>query len=347
MRILYGVCGEGFGHSSRAKEIIAHLKSKGHEVLVLTYGQAYPVLKEFFPVRIDGIELIFEKNKLSLEKTISQNIPKMLNNLWEWQHLKLLIDNFSPEICISDMEPLVPIISFWRKLPLISIDNQHRLTHIIINVPKRYKRGYLVAKYAVNTCISRAEAFIILSFTKEKTKKKNAHVVSPILRKQFIELKSTKGKHILVYQTKKDEELIKILKKIPEKFIVYGYDKEKKENNIEYKKTGSDFLENLASAKAVIATSGFTLMSEALFLKKPYFAIPLQGQFEQVLNSLFLKKAGFGNFSEKPTKEQLENFLKNLPKYEKALKKHKFNPNDAIEILDRLLGEIGERKIYK
>jgi len=339
MRILYGVCGEGFGHSSWAKVIIEHLKSRGHEVLILTYGQAYPVLKEYSPIKINGIHLFFEKNKLSVKKTITENIPKVLNNLLEWQHLKLIIDNFSPQLCISDMEPFVPIISFWRKLPLISIDNQHRLTHLKINVPKKYKKDYLLAKCAVDTCISRAEAFIILSFTREKITKKNAYVVSPILRKQFSELKSINGEHILVYQTKKDEKLIKILHKIPEKFVVYGYNEEKEEKNVKYKRTGQDFLENLASAKAIIATSGFTLMSEALYLKKPYFAIPLQGQFEQVLNALFLKKARFGDFSEEPTKKQLEDFLKNLQKYKKALKKQKFNPNEAMEVLDEAMGK--------
>ncbi len=36
MRVLYGVSGEGLGHSSRAEEVIRHLKKKGHEVLVMT-----------------------------------------------------------------------------------------------------------------------------------------------------------------------------------------------------------------------------------------------------------------------------------------------------------------------
>ena len=42
MRILYGVCGEGFGHSSRAKEIIKHLENKGHTILIITYGHRSP-----------------------------------------------------------------------------------------------------------------------------------------------------------------------------------------------------------------------------------------------------------------------------------------------------------------
>jgi UDP:flavonoid glycosyltransferase YjiC (YdhE family) len=39
------------------------------------------------------------------------------------------------------------------------------------------------------------------------------------------------------------------------------------------------YLEELKACKAIIATAGFTLMSEALYLKKPYLALPLKGQF--------------------------------------------------------------------
>lgn len=39
-KIIYGVAGQGFGHSTRSKEVISHLKSRGHEVMVFTYGQA-------------------------------------------------------------------------------------------------------------------------------------------------------------------------------------------------------------------------------------------------------------------------------------------------------------------
>ena len=37
-RIVYGVSGEGSGHSSRAREMIPHLERAGHRVRVVTYG---------------------------------------------------------------------------------------------------------------------------------------------------------------------------------------------------------------------------------------------------------------------------------------------------------------------
>lgn len=341
MRILYGVCGEGFGHSSRAKTVIEHLKKRGHEILILTYGQAYPVLKHLSKtIEVKGIHLYFDENGLKLSKTFSKSLKNILGNLKNLNQIKEEINSFNPELCITDMEPFVPIIRNLKKLPLISIDNQHRITHLSLKVPKKYRKPYFLAKNSVNSCVSRANAFIILSFTKQKSPIKNTFLVSPILRPQIIESKSRKGNYVLVYQTKKDDKLIKMLEGIDENFVVYGYDKKQKNKNIVYKKAGLGFIKDLASCKAIIASSGFSLMSEALFLKKPYFAIPLKGQFEQTLNSLFLRKAGFGEFSENPSLKEIKYFLDNLGNYEKKLKNYKTNPDDAILALDKIINEL-------
>lgn len=340
MKILYGVAGEGFGHSSRAKEILTHLEKNKHQVLVATYGQAINVLKNFNTIKIKGVTLLFKKNRLSLRRTIFYNTRVLSKNIKNWNIIKRKIDKFSPEICISDMEPLVPIISHFSKLPLISIDNQHRLTHLKLDVPKKCKKDFLTAKIAIDACVSKADAFIILSFTKDKTKEKNSYIVSPLLRKDILRLKPHKTNKVLVYHTKPNKNFIEILKKIPEKFVIYGYNKKEKQKNLEFKKSGKWFIKDLAKCKAVIATAGFTLISEALYLKKPYFAIPLKGQFEQTFNALYLKRSGLGTFSEDPTQKDIFLFLKDLKKYENKLKEHKMDPSETITRLDKILYKI-------
>ncbi|MDO8508975.1 MAG: glycosyltransferase family protein [Nanoarchaeota archaeon] len=339
MRILYGVCGEGLGHSSRAIEIISHLHKKGHKVLVLTYGQAYEVLKKFPSIKIEGIPLVFENGKLSLTKTFLKNIQTTLTDLSNWKPIKSKIDKFSPQICISDMELLTPIISYWYNLPLISLDNQHLLTNTNIKIPKEYLLSSTLAKLTINTCVSKADAFIVTSFTKTKPSKEKTFIVSPILRKEIINLKPIKQNKVLIYLTKPSENLIKIFSSIPENFIVYSpfIKKNEKIKNILLKKPSTSFLKDLSTCKAVIASAGFSLISEAIYLKKPYFALPLKGQFEQTFNALYLKKSGLGDYSENPSKIQIQNFLNNLSKYEKALNKNKFNPEEPLKVLDRII----------
>lgn len=49
-KIIYGVSGQGFGHSTRSKEILDYLISRGHQVEVWTYGQALFFLDKNFEV---------------------------------------------------------------------------------------------------------------------------------------------------------------------------------------------------------------------------------------------------------------------------------------------------------
>ncbi len=54
------------------------------------------------------------------------------------------------------------------------------------------------------------------------------------------------------------------------------------------------FLADLAACRAVVATAGFTLLSEALHLGKPVLALPNRGFFEQTVNALALREQGRG-----------------------------------------------------
>ncbi len=340
MRILYGVCGEGFGHSSRAKEIIHYLQGRGHSVKVVTYGQAYPILKEeeFDVFKVEGLHIAFRGESVQILETVKQNLLKMVQNLRYVRPLRKMMEEFQPDFCISDMEVLVPILSFWYHLPLISIDNQHRLTNLKLDVPSRYWKEYVLAKLVVHGIVGKADWYIVTSFAQTQIIKKHTLLVPPILRKEILDLKKEvkQSDKILVYLTKPREEVLEVLRKCDEAFVVYGFGKRKRERGIIYKEAGEGFLQDLKKCKAIVATAGFTLMSEALFLQKPYFALPLKGQFEQVLNALFLKQAGYGVYVDdlKELEGQLRNFLASLPRYRKKLQQYHPNHHKIFKALD-------------
>lgn len=342
MRILYGVCGEGFGHSSRAREIIPYLEKKGHKVKIVTYGQAYNVLKaEGFDVfRITGFHIEFGEGKLEILETIKHGFFNMIENVTRIAPLKRIMEKFKPEVCISDMEPIVPILSFWYRIPLVSVDNQHRITNLDIKVPQRYYQDYLLAKIVVNRFISRADWYIVTSFSPAKIIEDNTIVVPPILRKEIAEIgKARDGKYILVYLTKPEKRIINVLKRLDGRFVVYGFNKNSRDGNIIYKKPGKHFLLDLRDCRAIIGTAGFTLISEALFLRKPYFALPLPGQFEQILNALFLKQSGYGDYTDSMDglKERIERFFSDLEDYRKKIKKYNANNNKIFKALDYVM----------
>lgn len=345
MRILYGVSGDGYGHSSRAIVIAEFLQKQGHEVKILTYGQAYKVLKNKFDIfKVSGMTLIFNRGVLNKTKTLQHNYEHFSKNILCVKKFHNLMREFKPDVCISDFEPIVPILSYWYKCPLISIDNQHRITNFQIDVPKKYMQDYLISKAVVNGFVARANHFIVTSFANLKILKKNTTCVSPIIREEVKKLKPVYGNKILVYLTRKNDNVINVLKNMKEDFVVYGYNKCKIVGNLEFK-TKETFSKDLENCKAIIASSGFTLMSEAIYIRKPYYAIPLAGQFEQVLNSLFLKQAGFGYYSEEITEKDIVYFLYKLETYKKNLKGYKFNFNKLFEVIKKELKKIDKNKV--
>lgn len=77
-RIVYGVSGEGSGHSSRAREIAAHLCEQGHDLWLASYDRGYRNLKDDFRVfEIEGLCIASEDNKVSVVKTFTENLKRL------------------------------------------------------------------------------------------------------------------------------------------------------------------------------------------------------------------------------------------------------------------------------
>ena len=71
--ILYGVNGEGSGHSTRAKEVISHLQSQGHKLHLVSFDRGLRNLRESFPVtEIFGFQLTYINNRVRYKRTAGQ-----------------------------------------------------------------------------------------------------------------------------------------------------------------------------------------------------------------------------------------------------------------------------------
>jgi uncharacterized protein (TIGR00661 family) len=64
----------------------------------------------------------------------------------------------------------------------------------------------------------------------------------------------------------------------------------------------------------VIASAGFSLLSECLYLKKKMLLLPLAGQYEQIINGHYIQKLGLGLSSEKLDENILAQFIDELDK---------------------------------
>lgn len=143
--------------------------------------------------------------------------------------------------------------------------------------------------------------------------------------------------------------MLTILKGIDAKFTYYGNHEEEVSGNIQLKKfSNEDFIKDLSSCRAVLANGGFTLMGEALYLGKPFFAVPMQKQFEQIMNALYLKKLGYGDFHKFMDSETLKRFIDRLDKCSKNLEGFIQDGNKLLfNNLDQMLENIKKRKKSK
>lgn len=347
-RIVYGVSGEGSGHSSRAREILTHLIQEGHDVKVASYDRGYQNLSDEFDVhKIVGLTIVSQDNKVSPIRTLLRNLRGLPHGIRSFRCTrKQLFKHFSPDYVITDFEPTTAYLANHYNIPLISLDNQHRMRYMEYSKPAEYLKDSLVTETVIRAMVPRPDISLVTTFHFGKVKNEHTFLFPPILRQSVLGLQPSNGDHILVYATSGFETLLEKLKKFSqESFIVYGYNKELQEGNLIFRPfSKSGFLDDLASCKAVIATAGFTLMTESLYLSKPYLALPMQGQFEQVLNALMLDELGYGKASFNLIVNDIKNFLDNLSIYSTRLEEYPHEGNGRIlTFIDDLLQDGGKR----
>ncbi len=135
--ILYGVNGEGAGHSTRAKEVLTHLAAEGHAVHVASFDRGLQNLESSFDVtEIYGFRFAYVNNRVRYKRTIAKNLITVPQAAKSLHRLDELVDEKQIDLVITDFEPLTCHIGHKRRLPVISIDNQHCLTNAAVSYPK-------------------------------------------------------------------------------------------------------------------------------------------------------------------------------------------------------------------
>ncbi len=340
--ILYGVNGEGAGHSTRSKEVIAHLQRQGHTLHVVSFDRGLQNLSRDFEVtEIYGLRFAYVNNRVRYGKTVAKNLVTAPQARRSFSRLMELADQWRIDVVCTDFEPLSCRVGHRKRLPVISIDNQHTLTNASVSYPKEYRREAAAAKLVTRCMTHGADAYIAISIFEAAVRKKNTFVFPPILRTEVLQARPATGEHVIVYVTSPSPELMRLLRNVRARFVCYGFDREGEEGDLVFKKPSMDgFLQDLVTSKAVIANSGFSLLSEALHLGKPYLAVPVKRQFEQVFNAYYVGKMNYGAYWEELDKERIDSFLFNLDAYRGALANYPREGNTALFAkLDELIAK--------
>ncbi len=338
--ILYGVNGEGAGHSTRAKEVITHLQRQGHRVHVASFDRGLQNLSSICDViEVYGLRFAYVNNRVRYRRTIATNLLTAPAAVRSFRALGARAKELGIELVITDFEPLSCKVGRNLRLPILSIDNQHCLTNAKVSYPRQYAREAAAAKLVTRMMTPHADAYLVISFFPAPVKKQNTFLFPPILRREVLNAKPSTGSEVLVYVTSPAPELIAMLRGIRQRFICYGFGREGTDHNLVFRKPSLDgFLLDLAACKAIVANSGFSLVSEALHLGKPYLACPVKRQFEQVFNAYYLQQSGYGAYWEELDQERVRSFLSDLDGYAEKLQAYPRQDNSALlSKLDQLI----------
>ena len=338
-RIFYSVCGEGMGHAIRSSVILEHLTKK-YDVYIFSSERAYEFLSNKFDnvFEIGGFNTVYENNVVRTKKTFFKALKANPTNLKEgYNVLYKECKRIKPNIIISDFENYASMLSKLMNIPLISLDNIHMLTQCEYDYPPHHRADMLTAKAVTKSYILRPKRHIITTFFYPPLKHPNMTALyPPVLREEIMKLEPVGGDHVLVYQTAESSiNLMEELKKLNHKFIVYGFNKDDVDENLTYRSFNEkQIFEDMRTAKAIIVNGGFTMISEAIYLKKPIYCTPAHKNFEQILNGFYVEKLGFGESHDDLDVNKIESFLDNLDKYQENL--NKVEPWDNTEILKDL-----------
>ena len=321
-KIIYAVAGEGFGHSSRSHLIGQRLIDAGHDCVFVGSQKSLLYLKQYFGERVKeifGLSFAFVNGRIDKSETLKRNLLKLPEaNKQNDELFKKHFKPFEPDLVISDFEPFSAWWAWRNRVPFISIDHEHVLTLCKLEHAGRNWFSRITASVVTECHYVGAVAYVIVNFFDAPLRIDSAVLAPPIIRPVVSSLKAETGEHILLYSSigRGEEQLRRVLNKFSgQKFFVYGFDASAEYKNCIFKKRSTEgFLADLAGARGVIASAGFSLISECMYLKKKMLLLPLAGQYEQIINAHYVQKLGLGISSDKLDEVILARFLDELDK---------------------------------
>lgn len=323
-RILYGVMGDSGGHVSRSLAIAAGLRE--HEIVFVGGGRVAEAMAvhgyETVPVPLLGTEL--QGQRVAVARTVIRAAAGLAERGGVLRRLGAVIQDFDPDLIVTDYEYFLPLAARRSGRPCISVDRQHALTHCRYPVPPGHRLSRALTVPLVRYMYSEASRYFICSFMPMNVLDPQVAEVFPsVLRPGVRERRGVPGDHAVVYMRGADPAWIRsLLLGRRRRYLVYGFGLDREEENVRFRRPSPDgFLDDLATSAFLVSNGGHNAISEALHLGKPVLCMPTGLFYEQVVNAHLLAEAGLGAYSDADAgaAKALDSFEENLPRYEKVL----------------------------
>ncbi|MCE5335136.1 MAG: hypothetical protein LLG06_11195 [Desulfobacteraceae bacterium] len=338
-RIVYGVQGDAHGHAVRALSVARRFPE--HEFLFVSYDAGARLIGREYPVfESPGLPTVVRNHRLDSTRTLLAALNSIRYRKVLTDRLLARMEEFKPDVALTDYEFFVPRACRQIGLPCLSFDHQHVITCFAHPVPLSQTPSYLATWLSIRCLFSAASDYMVTSFFRPRHRRTaKVRLVPPLLRESVSRTGVTVSDHVVAYRSHPPSELFApFLGSIPRPVMVYGFDTERKEGNLHFKRRSEEgFLRDLASCSYVVCSGGHTLMSEALSLGKPVLSFPIAKLFEQYLNAFYLQRSGYGRHLTDygPRGEAVASFENDLEKFRGNIGRGRFCGNDEIYSLIR------------
>jgi len=333
-RLLYGVMGDANGHVQRALSIARELKR--HDFLFVGGGKVATLRRTGYPVvEIPMLATFYRQDRVDIGATVTNAVRVLAGAGATLRQIRTAIRQFRPHMAITDYEFFLPLAARSMGLRCVSIDHQHFLTQCAFPAGGGQALSRLLFYLPLRLLYQRADSYLVTSFFKLPMKPgSRGRLFPPVIKEAVQQARPVQGRHALVYQTAPTlKRLLPVLRQQPYRCVIYGLGQRPACGNLVFRAPSSQgFVQDLATCRFAITNGGHNVISEALFLGKPVFAIPIHLAYEQYCNALMLRRLGWGDFgcAQTLSPDMLQRFVKRLPAYRRRLVDHNFLGNRRL-----------------
>ena len=231
------------------------------------------------------------------------SLPKYFRIL---RQLDAIVAETQPDVILNFFEPMAAFYALtrFRRPPVVAIGHQFMFQHPgYVRAPQLWKQ-LLSMKIYTRLLGARATKLALSLYAAPDLPAKRIVVGPPILRNQLFSLTANpNGDFTLVYLLNHGyaEQIIAWSAKNPQTKLHCFYDKPGAPVEFQHSPAltfhrldGEKFLRMMAECRQVVCTAGFESVSEAAWLGKPLFLVPVENHVEQQVNAIDAQQFGLG-----------------------------------------------------
>ena len=233
--------------------------------------------------------------------------PLLLGNL---RIFRRSIREYQPVLIVNFYEPLLGLylLAHRKRARVVSVAHQYLALHPEFEHPEGNWINRIALEVFTRVTALRADLLLGLSFYPlGDDPDRRLFVVPPLLRREVRTLPPREGAYLLIYLLNAGykSEIVSWHERHPEVELHCFTDDPKlvAEKRVDdtltfHPLSGTKFLEMMAGARALVSTAGFESICEGMYLGKPALVVPVEGHYEQYLNSRDAFRAGAGVYAD-------------------------------------------------